>query len=258
MTKRDLLSLWVLLLASSILLSAILTAPAATDRVPSRNADLERPREELREGVPAEEPRVQKVQLVAAPSSATDAEAPATSPPIEKGVSEPAAAPGGADSGAFPEIVADYRTTVGFEAYLSGLARVGARFFVIRRPAFRIVAEVDPSDLSVMAVDRPLDSLSPRSRELSEPKLEHLLARASREFGDGTYAVISLFPVSLERRLMHELGGLARAVPSGVDSFSGEYRFDDRDGLVLRVLQMKTKNGEIRAADRSIPLGVGF
>ena len=179
-----------------------------------------------------------------------------TAPPPTNEAETPVAPPEDPDPGAFAEILADYGE-IGFDQYRANLAGIGARFFIVRKPAFRVVAEVNPSDLTFRGI-APMEGLSPRSRDISaERRLQGLLASASAKFGEGDYGVVALLPMPVERRLMRDLDAIGRDVESGVDSFRCEYRFD-RNGFALHVLEMRAKNGATVAAGRSIPLGIGY
>ena len=156
------------------------------------------------------------------------------------------------DPGAFPEIVADYRA-IGFDAYARALSRLGARFFVVRKPAFTLVAEVDPVDYTLVDRPGPVDDLSPRSRDIStEPRLRRLLAQAV-VFGDGRYGVIMLLPRSVDRRVVAALGEIGRVAGGEIDSFVCFYRLTDGD-LALQVSEVRTKGGRVVAVDRSVRL----
>ena len=75
------------------------------------------------------------------------------------------------DPGTFPEILADYRS-IGFDVYTRLLSGIGARFFIVRKPAFTIVGEVDPVDFDLITDGRrrgPLNELSPPGRATSQP-----------------------------------------------------------------------------------------
>ena len=288
LASKILLGMIVMLLASAG--DEVRSKPEERKRPREESPEKERP--------PEEPVAVTKVQLVSVPPPATDAEEPAPAPPPPAEAEEPETAsppttdagepeapappatdteelapasplePGsvggkpvgpatGADLGSFPEILADYQS-IGFDRYWKGMTGAGARYFIIERPAFRILAEVSPNDFELMAVDRVLDDFSPRTREIgAEPGLRTVLEQAAREYGEGDYAVAALLPNHLERRLMRELHDLARDVPAGVDSFLCQYRLEG-NSIALHVLQMRAKDGATVAADRSIPLGTGY
>ena len=176
--------------------------------------------------------------------------------PVQDVADMPTAAPQpNVDPGAFPEIVADYRA-IGFDVYTRALARIGARFFVVRKPAFNVVSEVDPVDFDFITGDdgAPLDGLSPRSREISaEPRLQGLLARAGAVFGDGRYGAIVLLPQAVERRLITALGEIGRGAEGEIDNFICSYRLTG-DTLVLQVTAIRTKAGRVITVDRSVRL----
>ena len=159
------------------------------------------------------------------------------------------------DPGAFPEIVADYRR-IGFDVYTRLLSQVGARFFVVRKPAFTVVTEVDPVDFAFVTGEGrgPVDGLSPRSRDIStELRVQTVLARAAARFGSGQYGVIVLLPLRVERRLMAALDEIGRVADVEVDSFVCAYRVVN-GALALQVAKIRTTDGLTVTVNRLVNL----
>ena len=234
-------TVFAVLVASLVVLLAILVvlAPARDGAAPG--PDRAQPLAES-----AMEP-VRTVNVELRPVPATPV--PATTP----SATEPAAPPRDVDPGAFAEIDADYGA-IGFDRYLEGLNRIGARFFIVRKPAFTLVAEINPTDLAIGRSRGPVDELSPRSRDISrEPRLRRLLARAPATFGEGEYAAVALLPRFVERHLIQGLGAIGETVDSRVDTFICSYFLSDGD-LALRVSAIRTEDGRVVAVDGSVKL----
>ena len=159
------------------------------------------------------------------------------------------------DPGTFPEILTDYQS-IGFDVYTRMLSGIGARFFVVRKPAFTVVGEVDPVDFDLITDGRrgPLNELSPRSRDIStEPRLQDVLTRATAAFGDGQYGAVMLLPLSVERHLMTALGEIGRGGDGQVDIFVCAYRVVN-GGLTLLVSEIRTTDGRAITVNRSVNL----
>ena len=238
------------LVSCLILLLALLTwADRDLGNEASRPVDDERPPAER----PADEPPATagRVHVELLPVSP-----PVQVPAPKPDVAGPAMTQPDVEPGAFPEIVADYRS-IGFDVYTRLLSQVGARFFVVRKPAFTVVAEVDPADFALLTEPRrgPAQELSPRSRDIStEPRVQAVMGRATARFGSGQYGVIVLLPQRVERRLMAALDEIGRVADGEVDSFVCDYRVVD-GALALQVSEIRTTDGRTVTVDRSVNLG---
>ena len=239
-------TVFALLVASLVVLLAILVvlAPPARDGA-APGPDRPQPLAESATG----SVRAVNVELRPMPATTPSATEPATT----LSAPEPAAPSRDVDPGASAEIDADYGA-IGFDRYLEGLKRIGARFFIVRKPAFSLVAEMDPTDLAIGRSRGPVDELSPRSRDISrEPRLRRLLAGAPVTFGEGEYAAVALLPRSVERHLMQELRAIADTVSGQVDTFICSYFLSGGD-LALRVSAIRTEDGRVVAVDGSVKL----
>jgi len=209
-----------------------------------------------REDTPAESIARARVVPLPVPAPA-DERAPAPAQAVAAATPVPPQQPA-VDPGAFPEIIADYRATIGFDAYTRALARIGGRFFVVRKPAFSIVAEVDPVDLDFIDdAGAPMAGLSPRSRDISaEPRLQGLLARAPSRFGADRYGAIVLLPRLIDRRLITTLGEIGQVAGGEIDSFICSYRLSG-GALALHVTAIRRKDGRVIPVDRLVRLTPG-
>lgn len=148
--------------------------------------------------------------------------------------------------GAFPTISVNYRRHLGLNRYIKEMVRVGGRFFIINMRTKTIKAEIDFASESLKEATN-LGSLSPRARRItSEAKLDTILTQARKAYGHGSYAVILLFPNSIERALAEDIEAALKKSNMQVAEFSrfdAEYRMTG-GRLCLVVLSGITDKGE--------------
>ena len=156
--------------------------------------------------------------------------------------------------GSFPAVTANYRAKLGFQAYVSALQGLGAKFFIRDRNRKKLVAEVDFRTLYLNPV-KGLEGLSPRSRIISgESAIRQYIDLAKVIFGKGDYQMIMLLPLRLDAAF---IAGTEKALKrSGYNirefhSLQAIYKKGTR-GLSLVVVKGFHKSG------RRVPLNLHF
>ena len=156
--------------------------------------------------------------------------------------------------GSFPAVTANYRAKLGFQAYVSALQGLGAKFFIRDRNRKKLVAEVDFRTLYLNPV-KGLEGLSPRSRIISgESAIRQYIDLAKVIFGKGDYQMIMLLPLRLDAAF---IAGTEKALKrSGYNirefhSLQAIYKKGTR-GLSLVVVKGFHKSG------RCVPLNLHF
>lgn len=128
---------------------------------------------------------------------------------------------------------ADYRSHLGFPAYVDAMKQRGGRFFIFDAGTDKLLAEVMLPGDSLSRIDpASLAGLSPRVREISgEIAVSAVLDKAKEKLGTGYHKVIMLLPDSMEQHLDHSLRQRLAASgqnPTQVNRIEGEYM--DWDG----------------------------
>jgi len=158
--------------------------------------------------------------------------------------------------GEFPSFTAEYRQTIGVEAYIRLIRRTGGRFFIYETSRKKLVAEIDTAAQRLKHPVR-LSELSPRSRDITgEGALLRYVDEAARQHGSSEYSVIILFPLEVDAFLIgameESLGSIGK---SSRDFFSFRGRYEQQGGsLILRVLSGNLKSGSSLAVDITLNL----
>jgi hypothetical protein len=162
---------------------------------------------------------------------------------------------GGLEDAGFPSIVADYRTHLGFDAYVQGMERLGGRFFVMQRGAGRLVWEIDFASGALDPMTGRI-GLSPRSRAIrNERRVQEVLHKANI-LEPGNYEVVLLIPLRLEACLVGALQRVVAGDARDVGDFA-EFRgvYKSAGGrLSLEFQQARLKSGQEVPLDVHVPI----
>ena len=208
---------------------------------------------ELVEDVPVEKPATAETRP--AEAARPTVKAPQTIAPSESLIREGQQLMGGLEAAGFPSIVADYRTHLGFDAYVQGMERLGGRFFVMQRGAGRLVWEIDFASGALDPVTGRT-GLSPRSRAIRNERRVQEVLRKANTLEPGNYEVVLLIPSRLEASLV---GALQRAVTgegrevADFSEFRGVYK-SAGGRLSLEFQQARLKSGQEVPLDVHVPI----
>lgn len=180
-------------------------------------------------------------------------------PLLAKAAPVPPAAPTASGSsttaGVAVHISVDYRSHLGFRAYVKAMEEAGGGFFVY--DGQKISACADLLNGRISPVDpRTLEGLSPRSREISDIAIHGCLEKAGQTIGPGYYSIILLIPAPLDDRIQQAaLAELQsrKIAPEDIIGVEGQYR-PQAAGLELLLTAASLRNGQRVPLDRRIQL----
>lgn len=150
--------------------------------------------------------------------------------------------------GEFPEIIAQYRNTLGFSNYVKFMKNIGGRFFIFDKRNKKLVAEIDFNSERLEAINN-LNNLSPRAREITgEPEVYKYTKLAELYYGPSTYSIVLLLPLKVDYFLIAGIEHYLKQrglTSKDFISFKGIYK-TQANMLILEIISGKLKNGKTK------------